>query len=32
MLLEIKLDYYKMILDREMARAELELAVGTDIN
>ncbi len=31
MLLDIKLDYYKMIVDREMAKAELEQAVGADL-
>lgn len=31
MLLEIKLDYYKMLVELEMAKAELEKAVGVDL-
>ena len=31
MLLEIKVDYYRMLVDLEMAKAELEKAVGADL-
>ena len=31
MLLEIKVDYHRMVADLEMAKAELEQAVGVDL-